>query len=63
MYYIRKSAEKWAVHNNFNGKSRSLNEEEVMQILNEFPFLKNNSGKSNQLTFFRNKIRSISDLP
>ncbi|MCI4668702.1 MAG: hypothetical protein MRZ79_11250 [Bacteroidia bacterium] len=63
MYYIRKSAQKWAVHNNFTGKSRSLNDEEVRSILNEFPNLKNGVEKSSSLTFFRNRIKSISDLP
>jgi len=63
MYYIRKSAERWAVTNNFTGKSRPLNDDEVRQILNEFPNLKNGTERSSSLTFFRNRIKSISDLP
>ncbi|MEM6805485.1 MAG: hypothetical protein AAF696_29070 [Bacteroidota bacterium] len=62
MYYIRKFAESWAVHNNYTGKSRLLNESEVQQILVEFPNLKFNA-KSKSLTYFRNKINSIEDLP
>jgi len=63
MYYIRKSAEKWAVHNNFTGKSRSLDESEVQLILDEFPNLRTGLTKSHSMTYFRNRIKSISDLP
>ncbi|MDW3647345.1 MAG: hypothetical protein R8P61_09790 [Bacteroidia bacterium] len=62
MYYIRKFAESWAVHNNYTGKSRLLNESEVQQILVEFPNLRDNT-RSKSLTYFRNKINSIEDLP
>jgi hypothetical protein len=63
MYYIRKNAGMWAIHNNFNGKRRALNENEVQLILDEFPNLKNYLATSRAVTFFRNKIRSIPDLP
>lgn len=62
MYYIRKFAESWAVHNNYTGKSRLLNESEVQELLVEFPNLRDTS-KSKSLTYFRNKIHSIADLP
>lgn len=63
MYYIRKSAEKWAVHNNYSGKSRPLDENEVQLILNEFPNLRNGLTQSKSVTYFRNRIKSIPDLP
>lgn len=62
MYYIRKYSERWAVHNNYNGKSRALTQNEVQQILNEFPNLQN-AAKSQSVTFFRNRISSIGNLP
>lgn len=63
MYYIRKIAENWAVHNNFTGKRRVLDENEVQQILAEFPNLKNSLKSSKAVTYFRNQIKSIADLP
>jgi hypothetical protein len=63
MYYIRRSAENWAVHNNFTGKSRRLNDVEVQSILDEFPNLRNGLKTNRSLTYFRNQIRSIADLP
>ena len=63
MYYIRKFAGNWAVHNNFTGKKKMLNENEVHNLLTEFPNLRNALQSSKAVTFFRNKINSISDLP
>lgn len=63
MYYIRKSAEKWAVHNNMNGRSRQLSLDEVQRLLDEFPNLKSGPGSGRSLTYFRNRIRSIPNLP
>ncbi len=63
MYYIRKFSEHWAVHNNFTGKHRVLSDNEVEQILTEFPNLKNSLKSSKTVTYFRNKIKSINDLP
>jgi len=63
MYYIRKSASKWAVHNNFTGKSRRLNDSEVQQIITEFPVLANSISAEGSLTYFRNRITSIPNLP
>ena len=62
MYYIRKFAETWAVHNNYTGKSRPLSDNEVKQLMLEFPNLRNFPG-SKALTYFRNRITSIADLP
>lgn len=63
MYYIRKSSAKWAVHNNFTGRSRSLNDEEVRLLVSEFPVLRNGLSTNGSLTYFRNRIKSIADLP
>ena len=62
MYYIRKSSEQWAVHNPRTKKSRPLDPLEVESLLEEFPNLKLNHN-SQSLTYFRNHIRSITDLP
>lgn len=60
MYYIRKSPNKgWMIRNNNTGSSRALNADEVEQMLIEFPNLKNSS----TVTYFINKIKSITDLP
>ena len=40
MYYIKKYADCWAIHNDDNGKSRPLSEEEVQAIQEEYPSLK-----------------------
>ncbi|MEM7656897.1 MAG: hypothetical protein AAF399_12265 [Bacteroidota bacterium] len=63
MYYIRKQAENWAVHNNLSGRSRQLSELEIQKILDEFPNLKSSTERSQSLTYFRNRIKSIDDLP
>lgn len=63
MYYIRKSAEHWAVHNNQTRKRRHLSEEEVQCLLQEFPNLKLHAYPNSSVTYFRNRIRSIADLP
>ena len=63
MYYIRKFSDQWAVHNRRTGESRSLDEVEIQSILSEFPNLKMGISNNNTLTYFRNRITSISDLP
>ncbi|MDX2286338.1 MAG: hypothetical protein NW241_19365 [Bacteroidia bacterium] len=63
MYYIRKTSERWTVHNNATGKVRPLDEEEVRSLLNEFPNLQAHQPVSQSLTYFRNRIRSIGNLP
>jgi hypothetical protein len=63
MYYIRKNEDRWAVHNGQTGKRKELTDNEVQQILKEFPNLRNGLGRSKFLTYYRNRIRSIADLP
>jgi hypothetical protein len=63
MYYIRKMAEKWAVYNNSTRKSRSLDDHEIQLILSEFPNLRNSLAQGSTLTYFRNRIKSLADLP
>ncbi len=63
MYYIRKASSKWAVHNNFTGRSRSLNDEEVKLLVGEFPVLKSGLLNNGSVTYFRNRIKSIPNLP
>lgn len=63
MYYIRKNSEKWAVHNSRTGTSRQLGDMEIQCILNEFPNLKMGPANSKSLTFYRNRINSINNLP
>lgn len=63
MYYIRKFAGSWAVHNNFTKKKRTLDETEVQQLLLEFPNLQDAFTTSKSVTLFRNTIKSISNLP
>jgi hypothetical protein len=40
MYYIKKYADCWAIHNDDNGKSRPLTEKEVESVQEEYPSLK-----------------------
>jgi len=40
MYYIRKYADCWAIHNDDNGKSRPLSEKEVVIVQEQYPSLK-----------------------
>ena len=39
MDYIRKYCDGWAIHNDDNGKSRLLNDQEVKAVKREFPKL------------------------
>ena len=59
MYYIRKTGGIWYIRNNTTGASRQLTELEVKDLLIEFPNLKN----STTVTYFRNRVTSITDLP
>jgi len=59
MYYIRKSERGWMIRNNHTGQSKKLSDHEIEQILMEFPNLKN----SKTVTYFRNNIKSIHNLP
>jgi len=59
MYCIRKFEGSWTIKNNHTGVSKKLNETEVEELLGEFPHLR----ESKNVTYFRNKIKSIVDLP
>jgi len=59
MYYIRKYANGWAIHNDDNGKSRLLNDQEVEAVKKEFPKLEDEK----VITFFADQIKSIREKP
>jgi predicted transcriptional regulator len=59
MYYIRKTDAGWMIRNNTTGAIKTLNDSEIENLLREFPNLRN----SRTVTYFRNKVRSIPDLP
>lgn len=59
MYYIRKYSNGWAIHNDDNGGSRLLNEEEVKAIRREFPELENEKVR----TVFADEVKSIKEKP
>ncbi len=59
MYCIRKFEGNWTIKNNFTRVSKRLNETEVEELLGEFPHLR----ESKNVTYFRNKVKSITDLP
>ncbi|MCB0835009.1 MAG: hypothetical protein KDD99_00005 [Bacteroidetes bacterium] len=59
MYYIRKSGGSWYIRNNATGIGRQLSEQEVKALLEEFPNLRN----STTVTYFRNRVNSITNLP
>lgn len=55
MYYIRKYADCWAVHDDITGASRKLQPEEVEKLKIEFDSLRDEK----VLTVYTDKIRSI----
>lgn len=55
MYYIRKYADCWAVHDDVTGASRKLQSEEVEKLKIEFDSLRDEK----VLTVYTDKIRSI----
>ena len=59
MYYIRKTPAGWYICNNYTKVTKTLNPEEINLILGEFPHLKD----SKTVTYFRNRVNSIQDLP
>ncbi|GAB4413862.1 MAG: hypothetical protein OHK0039_21200 [Bacteroidia bacterium] len=59
MYYIRKTAAGWYIRNNNTGAIKVLTDSEVSVLLDEFPNLRN----SKTVTYFRNRVRSIQELP
>ncbi|OJW52855.1 MAG: hypothetical protein BGO55_06200 [Sphingobacteriales bacterium 50-39] len=46
MYFIRKYADCWAVHNDDTGESRKLTEEEIHAVQEEFPALSDEQVRS-----------------
>lgn len=59
MYYIKKYADCWAIHNDDNGMSRKLTAQEVEQTKQEFPQLKD----SKVVTVYSDVIESIREKP
>jgi hypothetical protein len=59
MYYIKKYADCWAIHNDDNGKSRPLTEKEVTTVQEEYPTLKDNQVG----TVNADQIRSLENKP
>jgi hypothetical protein len=57
MYYIRKYSNGWAIHNDDNGESRLLNNEEIKAVTQEFPELE----EEKVLTVFTDKVKSIQE--
>jgi len=56
MYYIKKYADCWAVHDDVSGGSRKLTSDEVAKLNIEFPALQDEK----VVTIYADKIRSIS---
>jgi hypothetical protein len=59
MYYIKKYANCWAIHNDANGKSRKLSEQEVEQAKQEFPEL----AEAKVATVYSDIVKSIREKP
>jgi hypothetical protein len=59
MYYIKKYANCWAIHNDANGNSRKLTAQEVKAVQNELPELKS----CKVATVYSDSIRSIKEKP
>jgi len=59
MYYIKKYADCWAIHNDQTGASRVLNESEKVQLLQEFPLL----ADAKVRTIYADTISTIKDKP
>jgi hypothetical protein len=59
MYYIKKYANCWAIHNDQNGRSRKLTLQEIESVKNELPELKN----PQVVTVYSDYIQSIKEKP
>jgi hypothetical protein len=59
MYYIRKYSNGWAIHNDANGCSRLLTEQEVEAVKKEFPQLEAEKVR----TVFADQVKSIRGKP
>ena len=59
MFYIRKYSNGWAIHNDANGCSRLLTQQEVEAVKKEFSQLQ----KAKVLTIFADQVKSIKGKP
>ncbi len=59
MYYIKKYADCWAIHNDDNGKSRKLTDKEVEEVKKELSELENPKVR----TVFADQIKSLKEKP
>lgn len=59
MYYIRKYSNGVAIHNDANGCSRLLTDQEVEAVKKEFPQLRQNQVR----TVFADQVKSIREKP
>ena len=59
MYYIKKYADCWAIHNDASGKSRPLTEREITVIQEEYPALKD----PRTCTVYADEVHSIGNKP
>lgn len=59
MYYITKYSNGWAIHNDDNGASRLLTQQEVEVVKKEFPELENERVR----TIFADQVKSIKEKP
>jgi len=59
MYYVKKYADCWAIHNDDNGKSRPLTEAEVQAVQEEYPSLKD----PKTCTIYADQIDSLENKP
>ncbi len=59
MYYIRKYSNGWAIHNDDNGRSRLLIDQEVEAVRQEFPELNDEKVR----TVFVDEVKSVKEKP
>jgi hypothetical protein len=59
MYYIRKYSNGWAIHNDDNGASRLLTDQEIEAVKQEFPQLEDEKVR----TVFADEVKSIREKP
>jgi len=59
MYYIRKYADCWAIHNDDTGASRKLTDQEVQLVTQELPRLSDPKVR----TVFADQIHTVPEKP
>ena len=59
MFYIRKYSNGWAIHNDANGCSRLLTQQEVEAVKKEFPQLEDAQVR----TVFADQVKSVKEKP